>query len=157
MFGALPAPTPGSAAPPFCLPDQHDRPVKLVDFRGKKRVVLTFYAEDDTPGSNTALAAFEAARSRFEALGAQILGISHNDVRSHARIAAKLGLKFPLLADPQGEAARLYGAKTLLPFFARRSYVIDGKGLLRLAHRGMPKVEALLTFLEGLTGDLPNR
>lgn len=103
------------------------------------------------------MSAFEARRARFEALNAQVLGISHNDVARHARLAAKLGLHFPLLADPKAEAARLYGAKTWLPFFARKTFVIDGKGLLRLARDGMPDVESLLTFLEGLRGDLPGR
>lgn len=40
----------GDAAPPFSLVAQDGKAVRLVDFRGKKRVVLAFYPEDDTPG-----------------------------------------------------------------------------------------------------------
>lgn len=82
--------------------------------------------------------------------------MSHNSVRSHARYAAKLGLRFPLLADPKAEVARPYGAKGLLPFFKRRTIVIDGHGVVRFAKDGMPDVEELLTLIDGLRGDLPN-
>jgi peroxiredoxin Q/BCP len=87
-------------------------------------------------------------------LHAQVLGISHNMPESQARFAAKLGLHYPLLSDPAGEAARMYGAKTLLPFFARKTFVIDGKGVLRLVLDGQPDMDKLLTFLEALQGDL---
>lgn len=50
MFGSKSNLTLGQAAPPFQLPAQDGRTVKLVDFRGKKRVVLAFYPQDDTPG-----------------------------------------------------------------------------------------------------------
>jgi peroxiredoxin Q/BCP len=43
-------PRPGDAAPPFTLPDPTGNAVTLTDFRGRKRVVLAFYPEDDTPG-----------------------------------------------------------------------------------------------------------
>ena len=101
------------------------------------------------------MAAFESNLARFKAVNAQVLGISHNAPESQARFAAKLGLHFPLLSDPKGEVARPYGAKGLLPLFARKTFVIDGRGVLRLAVNGMPDAEQLLGFLEALRGDLP--
>jgi peroxiredoxin len=38
------------AAPPFALQAHDGTTVRLVDFRGQRRVVLAFYPEDDTPG-----------------------------------------------------------------------------------------------------------
>jgi peroxiredoxin Q/BCP len=87
-------------------------------------------------------------------LNAQVLGISHNSTDSQARFAAKLGLHYPLLSDPPGDVAKVFGAKSLLPFFSRKTYVIDGKGILRLVMDGQPDMEKLLAFLEGLHGDL---
>lgn len=75
-------------------------------------------------------------------------------MRSHARYAEKLALRFPLLADPGAEVARPYGAKGLLPFFKRRTVVIDGHGVVRVVKDGMPDVEELLTLIDGLRGDL---
>lgn len=40
---------PGTAAPPFTLPDQDRRPVSLEDLRGRW-VVLWWFVEADTPG-----------------------------------------------------------------------------------------------------------
>ena len=83
-----------------------------------------------------------------------MLGVSHNSVKSHARYAKKLGLAFPLLADPGGTVAKPYGAKGLLPFFKRRTVVIDGHGVVRVVKDGMPDVADLLRLLDGLRGDL---
>jgi peroxiredoxin Q/BCP len=43
-------PKPGDAAPPFNLPDASGQAVDLTSLRGRKRVVLAFYPQDDTPG-----------------------------------------------------------------------------------------------------------
>jgi peroxiredoxin Q/BCP len=54
-FAALTAatggpPRVGQPAPDFVLNDQNGRPVRLIDFRGKKSVVLAFYVRAFTPG-----------------------------------------------------------------------------------------------------------
>ena len=97
---------------------------------------------------------FEDYLERFKALDTQVLGISHNSGESQARFAAKYGYHFPLLADPNAEVAKPYGAKGLLPFFSRKAFVIDGRGVVRLVVDGQPDMERLLTFLSGLQGDL---
>ena len=45
----MPELQPGTAAPPFTLPDQAGQPVLLSDFRGRK-VLLYFYPKAHTPG-----------------------------------------------------------------------------------------------------------
>jgi peroxiredoxin len=81
--------------------------------------------------------------------------VSHNSSSSQARFAGKLDIHFPLLSDTSATVARLYGAKSWLPFFSRKTFVIDGRGLLRLAMDGMPDIAKLEAFLEALRGDLP--
>lgn len=154
MFKSRASAKVGDAAPPFCLPSSGGLAVSLVDLRGRKRVVLAFYPEDDTPGCSLELRGFETNRRRFEALDTQVMGVSHNQVASQAKFACKLDLKFPLLADPPGDIARMYGAKKLLPFFLRKTFVIDGRGVVRLIQDGQPDIEQLLVFLAGLSGDL---
>jgi peroxiredoxin Q/BCP len=148
-------PKPGDAAPPFSLPAHDGTRVKLTDFRGRARVVLAFYGEDDAAGSRRTLGALEQNLARFKALRAQVLAVSHNDSDSQARFAAKLGLHFPLLSDPEGAVARPYGAKGRLSAFARRAFVIDGNGLMRLVVKGQPDADDLIKYLDGLHGDLP--
>ena len=154
FFGSNPKARPGDAAPAFSLPAHDGTLVKLVDLRGRQRVVLAFYPEDDTPGCTFELQGLQQGLARFEALGARVFACSHNAPESQARFAAKLGLKFQLLSDPPGAVAKAYGAKGLLPYFNRRTVVIDGRGVLRLIQDGQPKVDTLVQFLEGLRGDL---
>ena len=145
---------PGDAAPPFSLPAHDGRNIQLVDFRGKQRVVVAFYPEDETAGQRHELSAFESNLARFKALKTQVVGISQNTTEAQVRLAAKLGLHFPLLSDPPGYVARMYGAKAVIPFFLKKTFVIDGRGVLRLALEGKPKIEQVITYLEGLHGDV---
>ena len=131
-----------------------DTPLVLIGHEGRKRVVLAFYPEDDTPGCTFELSSLQQGLARFQELGVQVMAASHNATESQARFAKKLGLGFLLLSDPTGAVAKSYGAKGLLPYFNRKTVVIDGRGVLRLIQDGQPKVETLIQFLEGLRGDL---
>lgn len=155
-YDPTPHARPGDAAPPFSLPAHDGRTVGLVDFRGRQRVVVTFYPQDDTAGGR-GLTALQQALPQFKALQVQVVAISQSPSASQAAFAAKLGLGFPLLSDPAGQSARAYGAKSLMPTFSRRTFVVDGRGVLRLGMAGQPDVEKLLTFLGALQGDLPAR
>lgn len=155
MFRRKPDRLVGHAAPPFALPAQDEALVDLKAFRGLRRVILAFYREDDAPGCTHELRALDAARDRFAACRTEVLGISHNSVRSHARFAAREGLGLTLLADPDAAVARPYGVRGWLPFFKRRTVVIDGHGVVRVVQDGMPDVEDLLRLVDGFRGDLP--
>jgi len=99
----------GQKAPPFSLPDQDGKPVKLSDFKGKA-VVLYFYPKDDTPGCTKEACSFRDEHSALKKGGAVVLGVSPDDSRSHARFAGKFQLPFPLLADTDHAVAEAYGA-----------------------------------------------
>jgi peroxiredoxin Q/BCP len=138
------APGVGDAAPPFELPDQSGRTVRLADFRGRQHVILYFYPKDDTPGCTR-----EACdlRDRHAALGRKdvaVLGVSADPVDSHARFAAKYDLPFPLLADEGAEVSKRYGVWKEKNLYGRRShgierttFLIDREGVVR---RVFPKV-----------------
>ena len=91
-------------APDFELPSNqldNGRPgkkVKLSDFRGKP-VVLAFYPLDFSPVCSNENTCFRNDLKEFEALGAQVLGISVDSVWSHSAFAKSLDLRYPLLAD----------------------------------------------------------
>jgi peroxiredoxin Q/BCP len=155
MFRSKPKLRPGDAAPVFKLPCQDGSQLDLVELRGKERVVLAFYPEDDTAGCTLEMCGMQARLARFQSLRTRVFGLSHNSSESQQRFARKHGLEFQLLSDPKGEVAKAYGAKGILPYFQRKTFVIDGRGVLRLLQDGQPKFEEILTFLEGLRGDLP--
>jgi peroxiredoxin len=101
----------GSAAPEFTLKDQDQKEVKLSDFKGKKNVVIVFYPLDWSPVCTNEHACFVNDMKKFEALDAQVLGLSVDSVWSHKAWAEKMGIRYPLLADfhPRGAVAEKFG------------------------------------------------
>jgi peroxiredoxin Q/BCP len=124
----------GKPAPDFELRDDAGDAVRLSALRGKP-VVLYFYPKDDTPGCTTQACGIRDAYGEFEAQGAVVLGVSPDDVRSHAKFRQKYGLPFTLLADPDHAVAEEYGVwgekrymgKTYLGV-KRWTFVIDEDG-----------------------------
>ena len=132
------APGEGDRAPFFALPADDGREVRLAALRGGP-VVLYFYPRDDTPTCTREACEFRDAFPRFAAASATILGVSTDDVRSHARFKAKHDLPFTLLADVDHRVAERYGVWVEKSMYGRRywgnertTFVIDAAG--RVAH-----------------------
>lgn len=99
----------GKKAPAFSLKDQNGNTHKLSQYAGRP-VILYFYPKDDTPGCTAESCDFQARLPKFATAGdAMVLGVSILDERSKAKFAAKHGLTFPLLADPDHAVAEKYG------------------------------------------------
>jgi len=126
----------GDQAPAFTLPATGETTVSLADYVGRP-VVLVFYPGDDTPVCTKQLNSYNDDLAQFEALDAQVLGISAQGVASHEKFAGKHGLKFPLLADTDKAVAGLYGTLGPLGFPRRSVFIIDGKGVVCYAHRAI--------------------
>jgi peroxiredoxin Q/BCP len=99
----------GSKAPDFRLPGTGGKEVALGDLKGHY-VVLYFYPKDDTSGCTKEALDFSATRDAFEALNAQIIGISPDSPESHAKFAGKHALGLTLLADEDKSVIKAYGA-----------------------------------------------
>ena len=101
----------GQTAPDFTLKDQSQKEVKLSDYVGKKNVVLVFYPLDWSPICTNEHACFVNDMKAFEALDAEVLGVSVDSVWSHKAFAEKMGIKYSLLADfhPRGAMSEKYG------------------------------------------------
>ncbi|HVF75027.1 MAG TPA: peroxiredoxin [Acidimicrobiales bacterium] len=125
----------GEAAPDFTLPGTGGRSYSLSDYRGQP-VLLVFYPGDNTPVCTTQLNTYSSNIDQFEGLGAQVLGISPQDVDSHEQFSCKQGgFKFPLLADCDKSVGRAYAVVGPLGFYKRSVFVVDGDGVIRYAHR----------------------
>ncbi len=122
----------GTAAPDFELPDQNGRMVRLSQFRGQRPVVLYFYPKDDTSGCTAEACKFRDDSPGFQAVGAEIIGVSDDSVESHGRFAAKYKLPFMLVSDKGGRVRKLYGVKKTLGIIPGRvTFVIDREGVVR--------------------------
>ena len=117
-------------APEFTLPtNTGDGEISLSDYRGEW-VVLYFYPKDFTSGCTLEARKFQQDLPKYIARNAQILGVSADDIDSHAEFCDSEGLKFPLLADTDGTVSKAYGS--WLNFFSmRHSFIIDPDGMLR--------------------------
>ena len=124
----------GSPAPDFELQSDSGETVRLSSFRGKP-VVLYFYPKDHTSGCTTQACGIRDAWSEFERAGAVVLGVSPDDVTSHASFRADYELPFTLLADPEHQVAEAYGVwaeksrygRTYMGI-ARTTFLIDKDG-----------------------------
>ena len=124
----------GIPSPDFELQDDTGISRKLSDYRGRK-VVLYFYPRDDTPGCTKEACNFRDDYSAYEQAGVVILGISPDDVKSHARFKQKFHLQFPLLADDGHMVCDLYGVWGPKKFMGREydgvlrtTFLIDESG-----------------------------
>lgn len=145
----------GDRAPGFTLLSTGGGSVSLADFAGKP-VVLVFYPGDDTPVCTKQLNSYNNDLEQFEALDAQVLGVSAQSVDSHEKFSGKHGFRFPLLADTDKHVAGLYGTLGPIGFPRRSVFVIDGTGVIRYAHRAIAgltyrPVSELVEVLRGLS------
>ena len=130
MAIAAMVPKPGDAAPEFTLPDQGSAARSLADFHDKW-LVLYFYPRDDTPGCTVQACAFRDAWQMLTALGAEVVGVSVDNVARHFAFAKKFELPFPLLVDAGGVVASRYGSALNLGVFKiarRNTFLIDPQG-----------------------------
>lgn len=100
--------TAGEKAPDFSLPRNGGGTVSLSDFAGKP-VVLYFYPKDDTSGCTTEAVDFSGLTEDFAKLGATVIGVSPDSVKSHDKFAAKHNLSVVLAADEEHKALEAYG------------------------------------------------
>ena len=108
----------GEPAPEFTLADEAGQMHSLSDYRGKP-VVLYFYPKDDTPGCTKEACGFRDDYSAYEQAGVVVLGVSPDTSKSHAKFKTKYELPFTLLADPEHDVLKLYGAWGLKKSFGR--------------------------------------
>jgi peroxiredoxin len=125
----------GDKAPDFELPSTKDGKFKLSNLTGKKNVIIQFYVLDFTPTWIKELSSSRDDYSKFEAVDAEILGVSANVGFSQKAFADYLKLNFPLLSDfPDLKTIQAYGVLNAERKLAQRSYfIVDKKGVIRYA------------------------
>lgn len=135
--------TVGSTAPEFTLLDANSNEVSLRDFAGEK-VVLYFYPAAMTPGCTTQAVDFSSSIEDFHNAGYRVLGCSPDPVEKLAKFVEKSEITFTLLADPEKETLKAYGAYGLRKLYGkeiegvlRSTFVInvaeDGTGTIEVA------------------------
>jgi thioredoxin-dependent peroxiredoxin len=103
------APAERAPAPRFDLEADSGERVTTKDFAGKW-LILYFYPKDNTPGCTREAQDFTRAAARLKKLGAEVVGVSKDSVKSHCGFKEKIRIGFRLLSDPELVTHRAYGA-----------------------------------------------
>ena len=120
----------GDQAPNISLEDHNGNTCAIGD-RAGTALVLFFYPKDDTPGCTAEACGFRDTYADFKQLGAEVWGVSGDDIVSHRRFSERHQLPFPLLSDTNQQLRRAFGVpKTLGLLPSRVTYVIDGNGTI---------------------------
>jgi peroxiredoxin Q/BCP len=133
-----PLPKPALALP---LALSNGTTAKLSGFKGGW-LVLYFYPKDSTPGCTTEGNDFNALLPKFRKLGATVLGVSRDSLKSHQNFCAKQGFEFELVSDADEalckafdviKPKKLYGRDYV--GIERSTFLVDPAGRLAQAWR----------------------
>lgn len=133
---------------------------KLADYKGRW-LVLYFYPRDSTPGCTTEGLDFNALLPKFRKLGADVLGVSRDSLKSHDNFCAKQGFRFALVSDAEGKLCEAFGVVQPKKLYGREfigivrsTFLIDPMG--RVAQAWSPvkvagHAQAVLDALKAAT------
>lgn len=99
----------GARIPSFQLPDQDGNPVSSDDFLSRGPLVICFFRGRWCPFCVAQLEAMNAALSRIQAAGANLVAISPQTVKQSFFMRDQHHLRFPLLSDSHNQVARGFG------------------------------------------------
>jgi peroxiredoxin Q/BCP len=132
----------------------------LSDYKGQN-VILYFYPKDATPGCTTEGQDFRDAYPQFQALNAQIFGISRDSLKSHEQFKAKQNFPFELISDPEEHLCQLFNVIKMKSMYGkqvrgieRSTFIINKEGILNHEWRKVSvkgHVEEVMTVLKSLS------
>jgi len=121
-------PQPGDEAPDFTLASTEGE-IRLRELAAVKKVLLAFYAEDDTPLCANEVSLLKEDYDIVRQLGAQVVAVSADSLESHRWFAERLGgLPFPLASDEALEASRAYDVLDESQKRSRRAVFVIERG-----------------------------
>jgi len=128
----------GQQVPDVMLVNYDRKAVRLSELLGRRPTVLAFFPGAFTGVCTREMCAFRDSLAAFNALNAQVIGISVDTPYAQKAFADANHLNFPLMSDFNREAVRAFDlqdpgfAGGLLPGVARRSvFVVDADGIVR--------------------------
>lgn len=127
----------GDKAPDFSVTDQNGKVHTLADYSGKI-LAIYFYPKDMTPGCTAQACDLRDHETVLMKKNIQVIGVSADDEKRHAKFAEKYELPFPLLADTDLTMIKAYGVWGPKKFMGkeyegihRTTFVIDEKGIIK--------------------------
>lgn len=129
----------GDKIPSFSAIDTNGNAFESDIVVGKKPFVIYFYPKDDTRVCTEQACSFRDQYEDFKLLGAEVIGVSSDSVKSHQKFVKQYKLPFILLSDTDKKLRKLFGVPNdllgLIP--GRVTYVIDKDGIVQLVFNSM--------------------
>ncbi|MEO7523894.1 MAG: redoxin domain-containing protein [Ferruginibacter sp.] len=130
----------GQTAPGFTLYNSEKNTVSLVDFAGKKNVLLLFFPLAFTSTCTKQLCDVRDDTNTYENEHVQVLAISVDSAYTLAKFKAEQHYNYPLLSDFNREVSGLYetiyasfGAMDMKGVSKRSAFIIDKQGIVQYA------------------------
>lgn len=124
----------GDKIPNFSGIDTHGNLFESQTIVGQKPVVIYFYPKDNTRVCTEQACSFRDQYEEFKDLGAEVIGISGDSLKSHIEFANKHHLPFILISDGDKKIRKSFGVPNdyfgLVP--GRATYVADSNGIVQL-------------------------
>jgi peroxiredoxin Q/BCP len=118
----------GDKAPEFEARTTDNRVLRLSSLRGRP-VILYFFPKAFTLGCTIETKRFRDKYDDLKAFGAEVIGISADDIERQCQFAKAQGATFPMVGDPDRVISRAYDV--LRPLFGngkRITYLVDEQG-----------------------------
>ena len=100
-------------------------------------VILYFYPKDNTPGCTVEGAQFRDLHKQFSKLGAVVVGVSRDSLKSHENFKTKMAFPFELLSDAEEALCGKFGVMKMKNMYGKKvrgiersTFLIDGNGRL---------------------------
>jgi len=149
--------TVGQRAPDFTLKAIRGEKITLSQYRGKKKVVLSFVPAAFTPVCSDQWPGYNISKNIFDNNNAVLLGISVDNIPTlHAWVQQMGNLWFDVLSDfwPHGQVADIYGVLRSDGTAERSLIFIDTAGVIRAAEVSdinvRPPLELVVKSLEAM-------
>jgi peroxiredoxin len=136
----------GTKAPDFALPSKNKDGIEVVQlssYQGKKNVLILFFPAAFTSVCTSEMCSISEDYSKYDALGAAVLGISGDSPFALEAWAQRERITTPLLSDYDHAVARAYdvayahfppGTNLLPASVSKRSaFIVDKQGVVQYA------------------------
>jgi peroxiredoxin Q/BCP len=146
----------GAPAPDFTAPATlggKEFTFHLADALKKGPVVVYFYPAAFTQGCTVEAHDFAAAMPKYQALGASVIGVSHDDIATLNKFSvSECQSKFPVAADADKHIMKNYDATMMLGLVAdRTSYVVAPDGRIAFAYSDLDPDQHVSRTLAAVT------
>jgi|SRR5947209_11159697 len=144
----------GAAAPPFTLQAAQGGDVTTVDLKAalaKGPVVLYFFPKSFTSGCTTEAHLFSEHVGDFKKLGAQVIGVSGDDIETQKKFSTQeCRSAFLVASDPGLKVAKQYDAFLADKYANRTSYVIAPDGTIVYSYTSLDPSKHVDNTLDAL-------